>query len=217
VASESPDRPKTAKGALLVYTSTTPGAQPSQRIDFHYNPEQLRRSFAARAPQQQPQAQARERASILTVAGPPVETITLSIVLDAADQLAEPDRNRTVAENGLHPALATLELLLYPSTARMSEIDRQAAAGEVQVAAGEVPLVVLAWGQSRVVPVQIASFNVTEEQFDEKLNPIFARVELGLRVLTYMEFTRDSAGRETYIAYQKKKEQLAGMTAGATP
>lgn len=217
MASEFPGRPRYEKGALLVYDSDEAGAQPSQRIVFGYNPEQVRRTFAARAPQQQPQRPAAAREDVLRVPGPPVETISLSIVLDAADQLAEPDANRPVVENGLHPALARLELLLYPSTARMSEIERQAAQGEVQVAPANVPLVMLAWGRSRVVPVQITSFGVTEEQFDPQLNPIHARVELGLRVLTYMEFRGSSAGRDAYIGYQRRKEQLAQLATGGAP
>jgi hypothetical protein len=214
VASEFRGRPRYEKGALLVYESDEANAQPSQRIYFAYNPEQLRRTFAARAPSAQPQRPAAAREDVLRVPGPPVETITISILLDAADQLEDPQSNRPVVENGLHPALARLELLLYPSTARMSQIEQQAAEGEVQVAPANVPLVLLAWGASRVVPVQITSFGVTEEQFDPALNPIRARVELGLRVLTYMEFRSASAGRDAYMGYQRKKEQLAALPAG---
>jgi Contractile injection system tube protein len=214
VASEFRGRPRYEKGALLVYESDEANAQPSQRIVFAYNPEQLRRTFAARAPAAQPQRPAAAREDVLRVPGPPVETITISILLDAADQLEHPQSNRPVVENGLHPALARLELLLYPSTARMSQIEQQAAEGEVQVAPANVPLVMLAWGKSRVVPVQITSFGVTEEQFDPSLNPIRARVELGLRVLTYMEFRSASAGRDAYMGYQRKKEQLAALPVG---
>lgn len=215
MASEFTGRPRLLKGALLVYESQDAGAPPSRRIDFAYNPETLRRSFAARSPQQQTQQAAAAREDVLRVPGPPVETITISLQLDATDQLAEPEANREVVQHGLHPALATLELLLYPASSRVSQIERQAAQGEVQVAPSQVPLVVLAWGDARVVPVQIQSFTVTEEQFDPSLNPIRARVDLGVRVLTYVEFPRESAGREAYIGYQKKKEQLAGSAGGS--
>lgn len=216
MGSESTRRPRIQKGELLVYDSQDAGAPPSQRIRFAYNPEQLRRSFAQRAPQQQPQQTAAAREDVLRVPGPPVETITLTVVLDAADQLAEPESNDAVVRHGLHPMLATLELLLYPASARVEQIERQAQAGEVQVSPSQVPLVMLAWGDARVVPVRLASFSVTEEQFDQKLNPILAKVELGLRVLTYMEFPQASAGRDTYIGYQKKKEQLAQMASGVS-
>jgi len=211
MASEFPGRPRLVRGALLVYESQGVGAKPSQLIVFSYNPEQLRRSFAARSPQQQPQRTAAAREDVLRVPGPPVETITMTVVLNAADQLAEPLANPDVVAFGLHPVLARLELLLYPASARVAQIERQAAQGSVQVAPASVPLVMLAWGGSRVMPVQLQSFSVTEEQFDPRLNPISAKVDLGVRVLTYMEFPRASAGREAYIAHQKKKEQLATL------
>jgi hypothetical protein len=67
----------------------------------------------------------------------------------------------------------------------------------------------LVWGKSRVVPVKLTSFSIAEEAFDTRLNPIAAKVELGLQVLTYMEFSDSSIGRDAFIAYQKSKETLA--------
>ena len=130
--------------------------------------------------------------------------------MHAADQLAEPDcQNATVAENGLHPALATLELLMYPPTLN-AHADRAAGgAGQVQVSPADLPLVLLVWGKSRVVPVKLTSFAISEEAFDTRLNPIAAKVELGMQVLTYMEFSDSSIGRDAFIAYQKSKENLA--------
>ena len=42
------------------------------------------------------------------------------------------------------------------------------------------------------------------------LSTIRAKVDLGLKVLTYMEFPGESVGRDAYITYQKQKEELAG-------
>ena len=123
-----------------------------------------------------------------------------------ADQLEEPDDNGTVAEHGLHPALATLELLMYPPTSTRRRSIEQAARGQVQVSPADLPLVLLVWGKSRVVPVKLTSFAVSEDAFDTRLNPISAKVELGMQVLTYMEFTDSSVGRDAFIAYQKAKE-----------
>jgi hypothetical protein len=213
--SEPTGRPRVEKGALLVYESNEPNAPLAKRIDFTYNPEQLRRTVATRTPQPQVAPRGGAAQDVLRVAGPPVETITLTIILDAADQLAEAGSSDPVVENGLHPTLATLELLLYPSTARVSEIERQAAEGAVQVSEASTPLVLLGWGSSRVVPVQITSMTVTEEHFDPQLNPIRARVEVGLRVLTYIEFPQDTGARRAFIAHQQKKEELAELGAGA--
>ena len=116
-----------------------------------------------------------------------------------------------MAEHGLHPALATLELLMYPPSRDAQRLEQEAKKGKVQVSPADLPLVLLVWGQSRVVPVDLTSFSITEEAFDPRLNPIRAKVELGLRVLTYIEFPGASVGRDAFISYQKKKEQLAGL------
>ena len=74
--------------------------------------------------------------------------------------------------------------------------------------------------RSRVVPVRLTDFSVTEEAFDTALNPIQAKVELRMTVLTYMELKEDTVGFGAYIAYQAQKEALArlvrpGEAAGA--
>jgi hypothetical protein len=212
-----PGRPNLFRGALAVYSSTKPGAQPSRVIAFQFNPEQLRRQLAPRvaaAPKDAGNTGA-AREDVLRVTGPPVETIALTIVLDASDQLENPASNSSVAENGLHPALATLELLMYPPSLAAKKIEEQAAKGAVQVGEADVPLVLLIWGKSRVVPVKLTSFSVTEEQYDTRLNPIAAKVELGMQVLTYVEFPDDSVGREAFITYQQRKESLAELDRNA--
>lgn len=207
--SDFPRSPKLHKGALVVYESQTPGAQPAATIPFQYNPAQLSRSLTSRAAPREPSNVGAAREDVLRVLGPPVETIGLNVVLDATDQLEEPDRNPAVVEHGLHPVLATLELLLYPPTARAEEIERLAAQGQVQLCPADLPLVLLVWGPSRVVPVLLTSFSVTEQAFDPQLNPIRAEVKLDMRVLTYMEFPKESVARDAFIAYQREKENLA--------
>ena len=208
--SDFPRSPRLLKGALVVYESQTPGSPPKV-IVFQYNPDQLSRSLATRAAPSEPGNVGGAREDVLRVLGPPVETVTLSVELDAADQLEEPRQNRPVVDNGLHPVLARLELLLYPPTARVQEIERLAQQGEVQISPAELPLTLLVWGKSRVVPVLLTSFSVTEEAFDQRLNPIRAKVDLGMRVLTYMEFRPSGAGHDAYLAYQRQKEALAGQ------
>jgi hypothetical protein len=213
--SDFPGRPNVQQGALIVYDSQAPGTQPSRQIVFQYNPETLKRSFATRSPQKDASQSTAAREDVLSVPGPPVESITLSIELDAADQLDDPQHADQLDSDGLHGALASLELLLYPATSQVSQIEQQADQGAVQVHPGDTPLVILAWGASRVVPVQLTSLSISEELFDPALNPIGAKVELGLKVLTYMEFTRASVGRDTFIAHQKRKEELARNWVGA--
>ena len=216
MASEFPGRPRLAKGALCVYETDQPATQADKVIPFQFNPDQLRRSFAARAAQETRQAQGGVQ-DVLRVAGPPVETLTLSIVLDAAELTDD----SVVSEQGLNGHLAMLELLLYPSSARIQEIERRANDGDYTVSPAEVPLVLFSWGRHRAAPVMLTTFSITEELFDPNLNPIFARVDLGLRILTSFDFqpggvaeARAAKGREAYVGYLKKKESLADRTRG---
>jgi len=208
--SDFPRSPKLLKGALVVYESQKPGPPPKV-IVFQYNSEQLSRSLAHRAAPPEPSDVGAAREDSFRVLGPPVETINLSVVLDAADQLEQPEQNPEVAANGLHPALAALELLLYPPSTQVLLNRTLAQAGRVQVCPADLPLTLLVWGKSRAVPVRLTSFSITEEAFDPALNPIQAKVDLGMRVLTYMELKEDTLGFSAYIAYQAQKETLARM------
>lgn len=214
MASEYPGRPQLFKGALAVYASHTPGTEP-QIVFFQYNPDSVRRTLARRAPAAEPGGAGGAKEDVLRAAGPPVETLNLTVSLDATDQLETPDDHPDAVEHGLHPALAALEMLLYPPALRVQENEQLAEQGEVQVSPAELPLVLLVWGKSRVVPVQVTNFSVTEEAFDSRLNPIRAKVELGLKVLTYIELEGTSLGRDAYLSYQRNKEELAaGLRSG---
>jgi Contractile injection system tube protein len=202
--SDFPRSPKVQKGALAVYASQSAGTQPDI-IAFQYNPDQLSRTLAARAAPREPGNAGAAREDMLRVVGPPVENINLSVVMDAADQLQVPASNQPVVENGLHPVLAKLELLLYQPEAAMRE------AGQAPVYRTDLPLTLLYWGKSRAVPVLLTSFSVTEEAFDPSLNPIRARVELGMRVLTDVELQESGVGTIAYLAYRSQKNNLAGL------
>jgi hypothetical protein len=208
MASDFPRSPKLLKGALVVYPSQDPGP-PSQVIVFQYNPETVSRSLALRAAPRDPGNVGAAREDVLRVLGPPVETFNLSIELDATDQLAEPAQNPFTVQDGLHPALATLEMLLYPTTEQAQLMLSLALEGQVQVCPADIPLVLLVWGKSRVVPILLTSFAVTEQAFDPNLNPIQAKVDLGARVLTYMELEQGTLGYMAYLAYQRQKEILS--------
>ncbi len=210
MASDFPRSPKLLKGALVVFASQSPGPPP-QVIVFQYNSEQITRSLAQRAAPRDPGNVGAAREDVLRVQGPPVETLNLSIELDAADQLAEPDKNQVTVQNGLHPALATLEMLLYPTTDKAQQILNLAQQGQVQVCPADTPLVLLVWGKSRVVPVLLTSFSIAEQAFDPQLNPIQAKMDLGMRVLTYMELKQGTLGYMAFLAYQRQKEMLAGQ------
>jgi hypothetical protein len=210
MASEFPGSPKLLKGALVVFESQKPGPPP-RVVVFQYNADQMSRSLTHRAAPPEPSNVGGAREDSFRVLGPPVETINLSVELDAADQLEQPERNAEVVASGLHPALASLELLLYPPSTQVMLNRNLAQAGKVQICPADLPLTLLVWGKSRVVPVRLTSFSITEEAFDPKLNPIRAKVDLGMRVLTYMELKDDTLGFGAYIAYQAQKEALARL------
>ena len=208
-----PPWPTVDKGQLMVYDTPTATA-PSRIIVFQYNPETVRRSFAVRAPTHDATQAGAAHQSVLMVPGPPVETITVSVELDADDQRTDPQHASQVQTDGLFGALSALELLLYPSSASVQKIQQMADQGAVDVQPADTPLVLLGWGRNRIVPVQLMSLTVNEELFDPNLNPIHAKVDLSLKVLTYMEFTQDSVGRRTFIAHQKNLEDLATKWVG---
>jgi hypothetical protein len=209
--SDFPLWPKVQKGALAVYERDEQSAQ-AQIIVFQYNPDQLKRTLANRAPQSPPSNAGGAKEDVLRVGGPPVENINLTVALNAIDQPAGPATNgvtNLLPRHGLHPALATLEMLLYPPTLRVQNNQQLAKGGAVQISSEKLPLTLLVWGESRVVPITLTNFTVTEEAFDPNLNPIQAKVELAMRVLTYMELKETGLGRNAFLAYQRQKETHA--------
>jgi hypothetical protein len=208
--SDFPRSPKFLKGALVAYESQFLGPVPNLII-FQYNPDQLRRTLAQRSPPPEPSSAGAAREDVQREMGPPVETISLTVELDATDQLEEPELNPHVAAFGLHPALAALELLLYPSSEQVLLRQTQSQEGTAQLCPPDVPIVLFVWGRSRVLPVRLTSFTVTEEAFDQNLNPIQAKLELSMRVLTYAELRENSLGYSAYMATQIQKEVLARL------
>ena len=66
------------------------------------------------------------------------------------------------------------------------------------------------------MPVRVTDFSITEEAFDPALNPIRAKVSLGLRVLTINDLGFDHRGGGIFMAYLQAKEQLAGRCSTAS-
>ena len=144
---------------------------------------------------------------LLRLKGPPGETIQLEILLDAGDQ-AERSSGLRLA-SGIYPSLAALEMILYPSAARMLANAALARFGVIELIPPLPVLTVLVWGTRRVVPVKIESFTITEDQFDGALNPLRAQVSLGLKVLTYEDLGMWSVGGMLSMAGHLQREVLA--------
>jgi hypothetical protein len=148
-----------------------------------------------------------DKSEALRLTGPPKETITVSIEVDAADQLESGDPI-TVA-TGVNPPLAALEMLLYPKSATVIANAILAQVGNIEIIPPEAPMILFVWGPTRVLPVRISSFSITEEAFDTMLNPIRAKVDLSLYVLSYADLKVTDPGYTLFMAYQIAKEVMA--------
>ena len=195
------------KGAFVIFQ--TPAPVPTDLIVFQFNSETLTRRFTPQTGAQgtNPSAE-RGGGGPAHTPGPPTESYTLTIDLDAADQLDDGDPVATAV--GVHPAIAQLELLLYPASSLLILNRALSLAGSSMVTPAELPLVLFVWGPVRVLPVNITALSVTEQQFDERLNPLQAKVELGLTVLTDSELQRRGEPFKTLATVmQVAKEGLA--------
>jgi hypothetical protein len=193
------------KGAIVGLDPFNPLASV---IVFQYNPDTLNRTLQARTTQTS--AQQSNPALALRLAGPPTETIRMEIELDAADQLAAGDG---IAESlGVTPALAAMEMLLYPKTALVIANQVLATAGVIEVIAPEAPMVLLIFGPTRVLPIRLTELTITEQLFDPSLNPIQAKLSFGVRVLTYDDLGLASPGGALFLAYQIGREVMATIS-----
>jgi hypothetical protein len=80
----------------------------------------------------------------------------------------------------------------------------------------EAPLTLFVWSKHRAVPVRITDFSVTEEAFDPLLNPIRAKINLSLRVLSVNDLGFKHRGGSLFMSYLKNKEALAGTAGSAS-
>jgi len=199
-----PNSPRVLKGGLVLVDPDS--GRVLHIVSLQYNPESLSRSLQM----QSSGSESGQRAEPLRIKGAAVETIKLDAEIDATDQLEFPDRNRGAAEFGIQPQLALLESLVNPSSAQLIDNAGQVAAGMLEIAPMEAPLTVFVWSKSRIMPVRVTECSVTEEAVDPALNPIRAKVSLGLRVLTVDDFPLGHRGGGLFLSYLQTKERLAG-------
>ena len=207
--SSFPGSPKLVKGGIVLVDPIT--GVVIRIIPLQYNPDTISRSLAVRGT-----TEAGDRLEAMRLTGPPVETIKLEAEIDATDQLEFPDQNPTVVESGLHAQLAALETIIYPDSSRLQSNNDLARLGTLEIAPAEAPLTLFLWSKNRVLPVRLTELSITEEAFDPSLNPIRARVSLGMRVLSVNDLPFDHKGNSLFMAYHKQKENLAGKNRSGT-
>ena len=204
-----PNSPKLLKAGIVVVDVVTSAVQ--RVISLQYNPDSLSRTLT-------PQALAgdeKDRSEALRLKGPAVETIKLEAEIDATDQLEDPTNNQNTVQYGIHPQLATLETLAYPTSAQLLSNSALEDQGMLEVIPMESPLLLFVWSKSRIAPVRLTDFSITEEAFDQDLNPIRAKISLGLRVLTVDDLGYRHPGGTLFMNYLIQKEQLAARSVSA--
>ena len=198
-----PASPRLVKAGLVLMDPIKLTVQ--RVIAMQYNPETLTRTLQAQAVG----PDSGDRLETLRLKAPPVETIKFDAEMDAADELEHPEQNPDTVQYGIAPRLAALETIVYPTSAQLQSTNSMAGAGTLEIAPSEAPLTVFVYGQNRVVPVRLTDFSITEEEFDPLLNPIRAKISIGLRVLSINDLTFEHRGAGLFLAYQRQKELLA--------
>jgi len=196
-----PGSPRLLKGAIVGLDPTNPLASV---VVFQYNPDTMTRRLEARSTGG---GDTSDRSEAFRLTGPPKETITLNIEVDAADQLEQ--ANPLAIASGVYPTLAALEMLLYPKSLTVIANAALAQVGNIEIIPPEAPLTLFVWGPARVLPVRITGFSITEEAYDPLLNPIRAKVDLTLNVLSYVDLKITNPGYTLFLAYQIAKEVMA--------
>jgi len=198
-----PGAPKLLRAGIVVADQNTLAVQ--RVIVMQYNPDSLSRSLQIRGAT----GDAGDRLDALRLTGPPVETIKLDAELDATDQLETPSQNSDVVQFGIQPQLAALETLIYPPSAQIQADNVLSLGGTIEIAPMEAPLTLFVWSAVRILPVRLTEFSITEEAFDVVLNPIRAKVSLGMRVLSVNDLSFDHKGNSVFLANLARKEALA--------
>lgn len=201
-----PGSPRLIKGGIVLLDPETSAVQ--RIIALQYNPDMLTRTLQI----QSMTGEGGDRSEALRLKGPPVETINLEAEIDATDQLEFPEQNPNAAQMGIHPQLAALEMIVYPPSAQILANNRLVQGGTLEIAPMQSAMTLFIWSEQRILPVRLTEFSVTEEAFDTKLNPIRAKVSLGMRVLSSNDLLPTSKGASLFMAFHQQKERLAAKS-----
>ena len=202
-----PGSPKLFKGGIVLIDPETSAVQ--RIITMQYNPDTLTRTL-----QIQGVGESGDRSEALRLKGPPVETLKLDAEIDATDQLEFPKDNKDAVEVGILPHLAALEMIIYPESSELMSNNVLAQFGTLEIVPMETLLTLFMWSKNRLLPVRLTDFSVTEEAFDTNLNPIRAKVSLGMRVLSVDDLGFNHKGGSLYMSYHQNKEKLSKMFKG---
>ena len=207
--SDHPDQPRLLRGGLVVLDPDSGAVQ--RVITLQYNPDSLSRAFQLKASGGDGAAPQRG---------------------DAAHRAAGADDHGGGRARRHRPARVPAEQCRdrgardwppsWPPSRRWSTRRRRQcrtpralmAAGMLEIVAAPAPLVLFAFGRRRLLPVKLTELSIVEEAFDPMLNPIRAKVRLGLRVLTVNDVGPTGRAGSYAMAAHRQLEQLAGRARG---
>lgn len=204
-----PRAPRTLQGGFVLMDAD--GKQALRTVVFQYNPDTLSRQLSPRSAK----VDSGDRLEALRLTGPPVETLKLEVEFDATDKLGQAVPEPDTVENGIAADLAAFETILSPATGDLEAAVARANTGTLEILPEAAPLVLLVLGKNRVLPVRITDVSVIEEQFDARLNPVRARISLGLRLLSSEDMAPGTKGAELYMAAARRRERLAANRPGS--
>ncbi|MEV0172035.1 hypothetical protein AB0I00_13070 [Streptomyces sp. NPDC050803] len=207
------DIPKPIRSGIVVVDPDT--GTPQRIIVLQFNPDTLERSVSPQSAGDSGDASgggtgSGDRNEALRLKGPAQETWKFSAEIDATDQF------EIAAPDGIHPQLATLEMLVQPTTAQLRAASRLSQKGAIEISPIEMPLTLFTWGSKRVMPVRLTELSVNESAFDVNLNPIRATLSIGMKILTVSDLPAGHRGADLYLAHLAQKERLAAAARGGS-
>ena len=206
-----PGSPRILKAGLVLLDSDSFAVLPNGIILMQYNPDTLTRTLKIKGAEE-----GGDRSEQTRLTGPPDETIKLDAEIDATDQLENPQQNPNTVQYGIAPQLAALETMVYPASATLQNNYALSQQGTLEIMPMLAPLILFVWSAARIVPVRLTEFSITEEAFDPSLNPLRAKVSLGMRVLSIDDLFFSDKGGGLYMAYLRQKETLAQLYQAGT-
>ena len=164
------------KGAFALFS---PPPIREKRVAFQYNPEQLTRV-----------QNYNDSSNLIS------ESIRFTLILhvDALPKRDDPDD----VSLSIYPQLAALERIFEAQTVQVS-------AGFPRMRIGRQPSVLaFTWGQ-RTVPIRIQRFVIREQIFNTELEPVYATIDVQLRLMTAKELANSEIGLQMLRNYQKQR------------
>ncbi|MFF3872667.1 hypothetical protein [Streptomyces sp. NPDC001978] len=207
------DIPKPIRSGIVVVDPDH--GTPQRVIVLQFNPDTLERSLAPQSAGDSGDggsggAAGGDRNEALRLKGPAQETWKFTAEIDATDQF------EVAAPEGIHPQLATLEMLVQPTTAQLRAATRLSQQGAIEISPIEMPLTLFTWGSKRVMPVRLTEVSINESAFDVNLNPIRASLSIGMKILTVSDLPAGHRGADLYMAHLAQKERLAAAARGGS-